>query len=136
MAKQSAQAVGPDLLGEEKLAVRPARRRGDVQVCLDAYHDGFVARFGFKPRIVGGKDGKHFKDLLALWGRDEVLALLREFLTTTDPRVLRSDYTIGAFSSLAQHLRLRQAGNHIDARQATNVDAAVRATRQRGVRRV
>jgi hypothetical protein len=56
--------------------------------------------------------------------------LVGEFFTTSDPRVQRSDYRIGALYSLAQHLRLRRQ-RVVDNRTARNLDAAVRATEAR-----
>lgn len=100
-----------------------------IKRCIDAYHDAFVKRFGCKPLINGGKDGTHFKHMLATWGEGEVLTLVQAFFETTDPRVRRSDYSVGAFYALAQHLRLRD--ERIDHyRTAANVDAVARATRQ------
>lgn len=107
-------------LGEVPQPPAPVKR------CIDAFHVAFLARHGFKPRISGGKDGALLKQLIATWGEADVLILIGEFFATTDPRVLRSDYTIGAFVSLAQHLKLRQHGM-IDARTAENLDAAARA---------
>lgn len=96
-----------------------------IKRCIDRYHERFIARFGFKPQIHGGKDGAHVKALLATWGEAVVLGLIDEFLSTTDPRILRSDYTIGALFNLAQYLRLRST--RPDERTATNLDAAARA---------
>lgn len=104
--------------------------KAPVQRCIDAFFNTFVSRFGFKPQIKGGKDGAHIKSLIATWGEQEVLDIISAFFRTTDPRVLRSDYSIGALYSLAQHVRLR--GMKIaDPRTAENLDAANRATQSR-----
>lgn len=108
-----------------------SKEKAPVKKCLDAFHNAFVARFGFKPRIDGGKDGKHMKDLIATWSEQDVLDLIAEFFSTRDARVVRSDYSVGALYNLAQHLKLRQHGHYIDQRTAENVDAAVRATQQK-----
>lgn len=110
----------------ERPAPNPAIKR-----CIDAYHQAFLQRFGFKPQIHGGKDASHFKQLLATWGEPVVMELIEDFLSTTDPRVLRSDYTVGALYNLAQHLRLRREGHRIDERTAHNLDAAARAAGRR-----
>lgn len=104
--------------------------RAPVSKCIDAFHDAFVRRFGFKPKIDGGKDGANLKRLIATWDERVVLELIEEFFTTRDPRVARSDYTIGAFYNLAQHLRLRRQTIQ-DQRTAENMDAASRASETR-----
>lgn len=83
------------------------------------------------PVIHGGKDGNHFKHLVATYGEEPTLRLVEEFFETTDPRVVRSDYTVGALFSLAQHLMLRRAGKPQDNRAIENADAAARATQRR-----
>lgn len=104
--------------------------RAPVAKCIDAFHAAFVARFGFKPKIDGGKDGANLKRLIATWDERVVLDLIAEFFSTRDPRVARSDYTIGAFYNLAQHLRLRRQTVQ-DQRTAENMDAASRASETR-----
>lgn len=104
----------------------------DTKRLIDAYHDAYLAKFGIKPVIVGGKDGTQAKRLAATvdGGAGEVVRLLGVFFRTTDPRVQRSDYSFGAFASLVPHLRL--IGLKIaDERTASNVDAATRATQRR-----
>lgn len=111
----------------------PKATNPDIAKCINHYATRFKERFGFKPKINGGKDGKHFKEILSTW-KDEggcalVISLLDEFFATRDPRVLRSDYSVGAFYSLAQYLRL--AANRTDDRTMANLDAASRATKPR-----
>lgn len=118
-----------------------ARSDGVVQRCIDAYFRGFVGKFNppatpteqlLKPIIHGGKDGAHFKKMVATWGEPTVLALVDEFFTTTHPRVVRSDYSVGALFQCAQHLIVANTGQTLpDQRTAENVDAASRATRRR-----
>ncbi len=103
-----------------------------VSECMQAFREGHMSKLGLEPHIHYGKDGKHFKELVALWGLDVVLRLIALFFSTTDPRVVRSDYKVGAFYSLAQHLILldRRHGPK-DRRTAENLDAATRATQRR-----
>ena len=102
-----------------------------VKRAIDAFHAAFLARFGFKPAIHGGKDGTHFRQMLATWDEEIVQWLIAEFFRTTDPRALRSDYTVGALFSLAQHLLLRKNGHTTDQRTAEIMDTASRATQRR-----
>lgn len=97
-----------------------------VARCMETYHRLFRERFGFAPRISGGKDGAHFKELIQLWGEPEVLRLLEHFFVTRDPRVLRSDYSVGAFYVLAQRLRIA-SGDGADGRLLDNREALRRA---------
>lgn len=55
-----------------------------VQRVLTAYHDGYLARVGSKPPIVGGRDGKLAKDAIAALGGRTVLALLDDYLASED----------------------------------------------------
>jgi hypothetical protein len=118
-----------NLFGEDNVVpIKPKKEKGDVARAIDAFHVAFVARHGFKPHIRGGKDGTHFKELIATWGADVVIGeLIPEFFRTTHPRVLRSDYSVGALYACAQHLRMV----NIDERTASNLDAARRATERR-----
>lgn len=103
-----------------------------VKTVIDLYHESFKARFGFKPVIHGGKDGAHVRQLLSLWDEPTVTGLVRQFFETTDPRIVRSDYSLGALFSLAQYLKLsQQKGTLNDERTASNHDAAARATQKR-----
>ena len=106
-------------MAKTKAATNPA-----IRACIDAFHDGFVRRFGFKPVINGGKDATLLKKLIATWGEAEVLALIGRFFETTEPRVIRSDYSVGAFAACAQSLKI---GKRPDARTSDNLDAAARA---------
>lgn len=136
-----------------------AERNASVKRCIDEFYACFVRKFNppshadtwlremaekvpparrsvpqeqmMLPIIHGGKDGAHFKKLVATYGEDETLRLVRQFFGTSDSRVLRSDYTVGALFALAQHLRLR-AFRVADPRTADNLDAAERATQRRG----
>lgn len=100
-----------------------------IKTCIDLFHTRFKERFGFPPVIHGGKDGSHFQKLIATWGEINTKWVIEEFFETSDPRVHRCDYTVGALFNLAQHLMLRRNGaRNIDERTASNIDAAARAT--------
>ncbi len=125
-----------DLFGrEDEVKVRTTKKakakatESAVPGAIDLYHELFRGKFGFKPRIRGGKDGKHFKELIATWGRDDVLELVRVFFTTTDPRVTRCDYSVGALYALAQGLMIDMRGGRLDATTAHILDAVSRAGR-------
>jgi hypothetical protein len=107
----------------------PDAPKTGVPRCMEVYDRLFRQKYGADnaPHIKGGKDGKHFKDLIRLWGEDEVVRLLGVFFSTTDARVRSCDYTIGAFYMLAQHLRLRSTRTVIDNRSQRTVDALQRA---------
>jgi hypothetical protein len=134
----TAQSLFPD--NEPEPQAEPKARRGrapspkvpkpppaGVPRCMEVYDRLFRAKYNDKPHIRGGKDGSHLKDLISLWGEDEVVRLLEAFFSTTDQRVRNSDYTIGAFYMLAQHLRLRSKSPVKDGRSQRTVDALNRA---------
>lgn len=107
----------------------------DIAACFALFSELHLAKHGISPHFRGGKDGKHFKDLLAWAGREGMLGeagLIRKFFGTSDPRVVASDYSVGAFYSLAQHVALldRRKGP-MDRRTVENTDAARRATERR-----
>jgi len=121
-------AVPGTALQKQKKApadIAPAKR------LLDLYHARFVARHGCKPIISGAKDTGLLKKLIATWGEATVESLLLEYLDPQqrDPRVLRSDFTVGAFYGLAQYLMLRQGRTLPGDRTIENIDAATRAMR-------
>lgn len=129
-----------DLFGEETVALVKAKKRpvgeSAVPKVIERYHERFLSRFGFKPKISGGRDGKHVKELVAAWGATAVLGLVDEFFSTTDPKVTRSDYSLQAFYTLAQGLMIASAVGKPDQRSAEIMDAVSRARgSQRTVRR-
>lgn len=135
MAPRPRTTNGTTLFGDD--VEKPTKRQKPptdpvIAECFAMFVDLHVAKHGIKPPIRGGKDGKHFKDLLATYGRDEVFALIRKMFGTSDPRVVASDYTVGAFYSLAPHLALLDRRNGPkDRRAAENFDAASRATQRK-----
>ena len=127
------------------MSKRPQQSKAAVVRCIDAYYVAFVRKFNTRtiadawlkdksvpkeqvvlPMIHGAKDGALIKKMVAAWGEERVLALCEQFPSMTDARVLRSDYSIGAMFSLAQHLMLRQH-KPADDQTARNVDAVSRA---------
>lgn len=134
---------------------------GAVQRCLDAYYDSFVWRFNPEdiarrwldekrsgiaparrsvpqdqvtlPLINGGKDGALAKKLVQAYGEARALRLFAEFVWLEHPRVVRSDYSIGALFALAPTLVVDEAGR-LDERTASNLDAGRRATGRGSVR--
>ena len=77
------------------------------------------------PEIKGGKHGAIFRKMLATWNDETVLALIEEFFTTTDPRIVRGDYTVEWLYTNAQYM-LTSRGR-LDPLTAANVDAGRRA---------
>lgn len=109
-----------------------AERTSEVQRCIDRFFERYEQKWAMKPLLHGGKHGTQFKTMVTSWGVDEVLALLDEFFTTRDARIMRSDYSLDAFFYNAQHLRLQRVrGQRPDDRQARNIEAAERATGRR-----
>lgn len=108
-----------------------------VAQAIDLFHTLHKSKFGWPPqRRHYPRFGKEVQSLIADWGLDEVLGLIRYFFETTDPRVAdRSDYTPMDFINLSQHLRMRRAGaRRGDRRTSENLDAAYRATQRRASR--
>lgn len=103
-----------------------------VTKCRSLFRELHEQKLGIKPFEKFGRDGKHFKDLAASYGEEQVLELIRRFFDTSDPKVVASDYSVAALYRLAQHVMLldRRSGPR-DRRTAENVDAVARATRRR-----
>lgn len=105
---------------------------GVVKACFAAWAAGFAGRFNMPPiHPSAAKDGALFKKLAAsLGGQDATTALIARFFASTHPRVVRSNYTVGEFFSLAQGLLIEDRQPR-DERTNSNIDAATRATRRR-----
>lgn len=146
MAKRHAASNTPALFdtGEAPVVVvspAPSRKRkkkdpSEIEPAkrlLDRFHVLFIARHGCKPIISGAKDTSLLKKLIATWGEPTVEGLIHEFLSPAqrDPRVLRSDFSVGAFYMLAQYLMLRKGRALPDDRTIGNIDAAARAMQPR-----
>ena len=92
---------------------------------LTAYHDRFLAQFGAKPLIEGGKDGAIVKGLLASHGLDMVLAMLERFFDSQDDFIARSGHTVGVFRSVFNKLIVQERPRaSLSPRMQRNVDNA------------
>jgi hypothetical protein len=69
-----------------------------VHRLLTCYHDGYLARFGEKPNIQGGKDGKLLKTLVKTHGVAAVEARINQLLDTPDDFVTSTGRTLGVLS--------------------------------------
>ncbi len=77
------------------------------------YCELFSAKFGSKPHIVGGKDGKLLSDLLRQHSPHEVQETLRLFFKKPPDWVARqSSYTIGTFAKCFTQLLAMKADRH------------------------
>jgi len=81
--------------------------RPHVREFIDFYFQEFKGRFKIEPIIEGGKDGKLVKNLLEKIDLNELKILLLDFLDSDDPFIQKSGYTIGAFKSQIQKLRIK-----------------------------
>lgn len=79
-----------------------------VKEFIDFYFQEFKKRFEYPPIIQGGKDGQLVKSLLKKIDLDELKILLVTFLDSKDPWILNSGYTLGAFYSQINKLRIGQ----------------------------
>jgi hypothetical protein len=69
-----------------------------VKQAIDEFHSLFLAKFGAKPDIVGGRDGKLISDLIKRHSSDQVLLLLKQFFEFPPKWVKETDnFTIPAF---------------------------------------
>lgn len=111
--------------------VKPRSENADAVLRIEArYTELFKERWKFEPKRNYGRDRKELGELERLWGETEVLDLLQLFFVTTDPKIVRCDYTVTAFCALAQHLKLN-ARRPQDERTIANLDAAARAMGRR-----
>jgi hypothetical protein len=84
----------------------PAPEAPKPKTLIEAYHDGFVARFHTKPAINGAKDGRLLKVLTESHGDDRVRQLLDWFFRIRDPFIQNSGYTVGVFQACFNKLQL------------------------------
>ncbi len=80
----------------------------DVKSFIDFYFEKFKESFEKLPVIDGGKDGKLIKSLLRVIPLNDLENLLVQFFDSEDPFILKSGYTIGAFKSQINKLRIGQ----------------------------
>lgn len=121
--------------------------------CLDHFYEQYVRNFNppdkaeqwlrdrsvpkpqmVLPLLAGAKDMVLLGKLVAGWDEETVRDVVDEFFRAYaehDPRVERSNMTVGAFYDLAQYVMLRRGrhnGRPADDRTAHNVAAVRRAT--------
>lgn len=102
-----------------------------VKRCIDYYHDEFLKRHGIKPLLNGGHAGQLFTSMFASqWSEADVQRVVHDFVWGNDPWAVKCGWTIGALQIVAQRLMTGGAAP-ADDRTASNVDAAMRATRRR-----
>ena len=73
----------------------------DIKRFLDMYFSLFLAKFGRKPIIRQGKDGKLVKEMLRAhpaWGVDTYRPLLISYFGDNSDYHRRNNYSIGIFS--------------------------------------
>ena len=101
-----------------KKKVQAFKKNPEIKVFLDFYFQAFKEKFQAEPIIEGGKDGSLLKSLLEkipLW---ELKDLLTKFFESDDKWIHESGYTLGAFKSQIQKLRIdapASMGKSIDA---------------------
>lgn len=84
-------------LGLEAEADR--RNSGDHRKAFAVYQELFLAKFGAKPNIEGGKDGVIIATVLKKYGFTQTDQMLRTFFGSRDPFIQKSGYTLGVFKS-------------------------------------
>jgi uncharacterized protein YdaU (DUF1376 family) len=77
-----------------------------VKQFIDFYFISFKKRFSREPFIQGGKHGKMVKNMLKVLPLEEMKDLLIRFLVSDDPFIRRSGYTLEAFQSQIQKLKI------------------------------
>lgn len=60
------------------------KQKADLQVAIDFYHDSFVTKYGFKPKINYAHAGRLFKELLAEFSIEDVKGIIGVYLSMTD----------------------------------------------------
>ncbi len=80
-----------------------------VKEFLDFYYQEYKIRFNVSPIVEGGKDGSLIKSLLTKIDVNELKNLFYRFLDSDDPWIQKSGYTIGAFHSQINKLRVHVA---------------------------
>ena len=76
---------------------------------VDFYHDKFLEKFGVKPDINGGKDGKILNDLVGKYGEQKVKDLIAQFLNSDDQFIAQAGWTVGVFKTQVNKLLVGKA---------------------------
>ena len=114
--------------------------------CIDTFFELFVVKYNpshvvdkwrsngkrrrkgdglLPPEIKGGKHGKLFQKMIATWGGDIVIGVIKTFFATTDPRITRGDYSVEWLYANAQYILTQQ--QRLDPVTSHNIDAARKA---------
>ncbi|MEW6212923.1 MAG: helix-turn-helix domain-containing protein [Acidobacteriota bacterium] len=115
----------------------PAATSGDdpIKIVIARYQELFVEKFGEKPNIHRGKDGKIIQGLYSRYGLEKLLYWLGRFFNSTDPFVIESGYTLGVFSTKLNSLIAQSKGSpqrQIPARTRENLAAVESFKRRHG----
>lgn len=78
----------------------------EVKIFMDFYFQKFKEKFGIDPLIEGGKDGKLVRGLLKRISLSDLKTVLLKFFNSDDKFIKESGYTMGAFKSQINKLRL------------------------------
>jgi phage replication O-like protein O len=82
---------------------------GEARRFLDFFIERFKFHMRMDPLISWGKDGEIVKRILAVVPLQELQEIAEMFFTSDDPFIRKSGYTIGAFKSQVQKLRIGPA---------------------------
>jgi hypothetical protein len=127
-----------DLLGG---APKPRKKRAPAAAATEGdgagarlvarWVDGYVAKFGLKPDLRRvGHLGRDLKELASQWGELEVADVIDRFFTSTDPAIVRCDYSVPAFLALVPRLRL-PSGSGLNARTQERVNEVRKSMERR-----
>jgi hypothetical protein len=84
-------------------------RNPHVKEFISFYFSTFKEKFGVAPTISGAKDGSLIKTLLKAASLEELKELLGRFFDSGDSWILKSGYTIGAFYSVQNKLKIGES---------------------------
>lgn len=98
---------------KENLQKKILQKKTDpsIRAFIDFYFSSFRERFGTEPHILP-KDAVTAKRLLNRISFDELKDLLLRMFSSDDPWILKSGYTMGAFESQIQKLRIGVPSKH------------------------
>ncbi|MCK4784643.1 MAG: hypothetical protein KAV87_12895 [Desulfobacteraceae bacterium] len=87
------------------------KKKANGNEAINFYHDLFLEKFGEKPYINGGKDGRIFKNIVSQCGIEKTKELLEEFFNSDDGFIQESGYTAGVFQTQINKLLIGASGN-------------------------
>jgi hypothetical protein len=83
-----------------KMAKKPERRKEHpIRDLLTYFDQAHRARFGKPYRVLGGKDSKLAKDLLAVYSMADLCRWIDAFFASFDQFIRNSTYAFGVFAS-------------------------------------